>query len=53
MSNEIFGSRLNTLHNLFFYAQMMEKIRQVIQQGRFVSWAKETLSHLEGGQNNP
>ena len=37
-SNEITGSRLNTLHNLHFYLNMMQEIRQAIEQDRFDEW---------------
>lgn len=37
-SNEITGSRLNTLHNLHFYLQMMQEIREAIEAGRFNEW---------------
>lgn len=32
--NEILGSRLNTIHNLHFYLQLMRDIRQAIKEGR-------------------
>lgn len=37
-SNEITGARLNTLHNLHFYLQMMQEIREAIEAGRFNEW---------------
>lgn len=37
-SNEITGSRLNTLHNLHFYLQMMQEIREAIEASRFNEW---------------
>jgi queuine tRNA-ribosyltransferase len=37
-SNEITGARLNTLHNLHFYLNMMQEIRDAIQAGRFEQW---------------
>ena len=46
-SSEILGSRLNTLHNLYFYAEMMTRIRAAIDEGRYASWARETLERLE------
>jgi len=33
--NEILGARLNTLHNLFFYQQLMRGLREAISAGRF------------------
>ncbi|HUH40868.1 MAG TPA: tRNA-guanine transglycosylase, partial [Castellaniella sp.] len=37
-AGEISGSRLNTLHNLYFYLDLMREIREAIEQGRFESW---------------
>ncbi len=37
-SNEITGSRLNTLHNLHFYLKIMAEMREAIAEGRFQNW---------------
>jgi queuine tRNA-ribosyltransferase len=37
--NEILGSRLNTLHNLHFYQQLMRSIRKALDEGRFAAFA--------------
>lgn len=37
-SNEITGSRLNTLHNLHFYLTIMQEMREAISEGRFQAW---------------
>lgn len=37
-SNEITGSRLNTLHNLHFYLTIMQEMREAISGGRFQAW---------------
>ncbi|MBT5032054.1 MAG: tRNA-guanine transglycosylase, partial [Proteobacteria bacterium] len=34
-NNEILGSRLNTLHNLHFYINLMRKMREAIAEGKF------------------
>lgn len=39
-SNEITGSRLNTLHNLHFYLTIMAEMRQAIAAGTFDRWRK-------------
>jgi queuine tRNA-ribosyltransferase len=31
--NEILGSRLSTIHNLYFYQRLMRKLRDAIEQG--------------------
>jgi len=48
LQNEILGARLNTLHNLHFYAKLLQDIRRAIESGSFTAWAFETLSRLEG-----
>lgn len=39
--SEILGSRLNTIHNLHYYQQLMGNIRESIEQGRFEQFTKE------------
>ncbi len=36
--NEILGARLNTLHNLHYYQQLMAQLRQAIQVGRLAEY---------------
>ncbi|MGP1953534.1 MAG: tRNA-guanine transglycosylase, partial [Arsenophonus sp. NC-QC1-MAG3] len=38
---EILGIRLNTLHNLYYYQQLMTEIRQAIEKGEFEAFAIE------------
>jgi queuine tRNA-ribosyltransferase len=47
--NEILGARLNTLHNLFFYLELMRRIRQALEEGRFAVFARETLARRQAG----
>ncbi|HKT74113.1 MAG TPA: tRNA guanosine(34) transglycosylase Tgt [Steroidobacteraceae bacterium] len=42
--NEILGSRLNTLHNLHFYLQLMLALRRAIAAGELRAWAGSYLS---------
>jgi len=42
--NEILGSRLNTVHNLHFYLQLMRSIREAIAAGGFTAWAAAYLA---------
>jgi queuine tRNA-ribosyltransferase len=42
--NEILGSRLNTIHNLHFYLDLMRTIRAAIAAGRLTPWAQGYLS---------
>jgi queuine tRNA-ribosyltransferase len=43
--NEILGSRLNTIHNLHFYLDLMRTIREQIAAGRLSAWARGYLAN--------
>jgi queuine tRNA-ribosyltransferase len=47
--NEILGSRLNTIHNLHFYLDMMRELREAIAEGRFAAWAGAFLEQRARG----
>jgi queuine tRNA-ribosyltransferase len=38
LSKEILSSRLNTIHNLYYYVSLLGKIRKAIQEGRFLDF---------------
>ena len=38
---EILGSQLNTIHNLYFYQQLMRSLREAIEQGRLSAFASQ------------
>ena len=40
-ANEITGARLNTLHNLAFYLQIMQEMRDAIEENRFAEWQEQ------------
>lgn len=42
-ADEILGIRLVSLHNVYFYAKLMETIREAIQQDKFLELKKEYL----------
>jgi queuine tRNA-ribosyltransferase len=42
--NEILGSRLNTIHNLHFYIDLMRALRAAIRAGTLGAWAGEFLA---------
>jgi queuine tRNA-ribosyltransferase len=42
--NEILGARLNTLHNLHFYLDLMRRMRLALDEGRFNAFAREELA---------
>ena len=37
-SNEILGARLNTIHNLHYYLNLMQEMRDAIASGTFSAW---------------
>jgi queuine tRNA-ribosyltransferase len=46
-ANEVSALRLGTIHNLFFYLDLMRSIRTSIGQGRFKEFKKEFLAKRE------
>jgi queuine tRNA-ribosyltransferase len=42
--NEILGSRLNTIHNLHFYLDLMRQLREAIEAGRLQAFADDFLA---------
>ncbi|MFM1886944.1 MAG: queuine tRNA-ribosyltransferase [Pseudomonadota bacterium] len=47
--NEILGARLNTIHNLYFYLDLMRRMREALDAGDFAGWARQTLARRRGG----
>jgi queuine tRNA-ribosyltransferase len=43
LSGEILSSRLNTIHNLYFYFQLMDRAREAIEQGRWAEYRDQML----------
>jgi queuine tRNA-ribosyltransferase len=41
IAGEILALRLNTIHNLYFYLSLMEKIREAIRENRLDSFREE------------
>ena len=46
MTKEILSMRLNTLHNVHFYQEIMRRARAAAQEQRFASWAAAVLPGL-------
>jgi queuine tRNA-ribosyltransferase len=40
---EILGARLNTVHNLFFYLDLMRRMREALDAGEFATFARREL----------
>jgi queuine tRNA-ribosyltransferase len=48
--NEILGSHLNTVHNLYYYERLMAQIRAAIEAGSFEAFAAEFYAQRGGGE---
>jgi len=46
--NEILGSRLNTIHNLHYYLDLMAQARAAIEAGRFEAWRRDFHARRTG-----
>jgi queuine tRNA-ribosyltransferase len=51
-ANEMTAATLMTVHNLFFYLDMMRAMRQSIRLCRFEEWRWETLRRLADAEEN-
>lgn len=49
IANEILSLRLNVLHNVSFYLNLMKNIRQAIEEERFAEFKKETIDQISIG----
>ena len=52
-ANEILGARLNTIHNLHFYLDLMRGLREAIAAGRFEAFARGLAASRAGGDPDP
>ncbi len=50
-AGEILALRLGTIHNLFFYLNLMRGIRSSIEQGRFAEFKKDFVAKRETPEN--
>ncbi|MEM9400134.1 MAG: tRNA guanosine(34) transglycosylase Tgt [Verrucomicrobiota bacterium] len=46
-AEEILGLRILSLHNLYFYLNLMRQMRQAISEERFQEWSKDFLSKYQ------
>ncbi|OGC00776.1 MAG: hypothetical protein A3G35_01770 [candidate division NC10 bacterium RIFCSPLOWO2_12_FULL_66_18] len=53
MADEILGLRLNTIHNLHYYADLMRQARQAIEAGAFAAWKAECLARMPSDPSTP
>lgn len=47
-AKEMLGMRLCVLHNLYFYNEMMEEIRNALDEGRFAEYKVQKLEAISG-----
>jgi queuine tRNA-ribosyltransferase len=48
VAGEILGLRLNTIHNVHYYLDLMRQARQAIEADRFAAWHAATLARMHG-----
>ena len=51
MAREILSYRLNTLHNLHYYLELMAGLRSALEQGSFEKWRKTFYAMREGARD--
>jgi len=49
VSNEMLGAQLASVHNLYFYQQLMREMRAAIEAGDFPAWAATRIARLSTG----
>jgi queuine tRNA-ribosyltransferase len=49
--NEILGSRLNTIHNLYFYLDLMRSLRAALAEGRLAAFARDYLARRQASRD--
>ena len=47
MSKDMLGARLNTLHNLYYFSDLMQQIRLAIEGGSFSTFQREFYAQRE------
>ncbi len=50
---EMLGSHLNTVHNLYFYMQLMAALRRSIERGELQAYARDFLARQQSGASVP
>ena len=46
MSGEILGHRLHTIHNLYFYMKLMERMRSALENGTWETFRDDCISRF-------
>lgn len=51
LSGEILGSRLNTIHNIYFYMKLMERARAAIENGTWDKYFQDGMTRFSKTKN--
>ena len=51
LSKDLLAYRLNTLHNIYFYMDLMKQIRRALEQDRWESFKKKALHQLSSAES--
>ncbi len=52
-TQEILGARLNTIHNLFYYQELMQEMRDAIEAGQFTAFVDKFRANRQQSQEKP
>ncbi len=50
-TQEILGARLNTIHNLYYYQELMQQMRDAIEAGQFAAFAEKFHADRQQSQD--
>jgi len=53
LANEILSSRLNTIHNIYYYINFVRGIQEAIREGRFIGFYKNHKTLTNGLETEP
>ncbi|MCS7280355.1 MAG: tRNA guanosine(34) transglycosylase Tgt [Desulfobacterota bacterium] len=52
LSHELTSFYLNTIHNLYFYSKLMERVRSAIAHGAYEEFYEDFMKSWKGGERN-
>jgi queuine tRNA-ribosyltransferase len=52
MAKELLAYRLNTLHNVYFFLNLMKRVREAIEKDEFESFRKDFYKNYINGDND-
>jgi len=51
VSGEMLGPRAGTIHNLWYYLDLLRRARAAIGEGRYAAFHRETVARMEAGED--